>query len=81
LALSDSFLTSSFEQGSADMLPTGFAEIVKHKDIANSSCGQWEKKSFSAQEQATPQLKEAVTEVELYRYVAQSFTAFEQTVH
>ncbi|CBN75398.1 expressed unknown protein [Ectocarpus siliculosus] len=59
----------------------GFAEIVKHKDIANSSCGQWEKKSFCAQEQATPQLKEAATEVELYQYVAQSFRAFEQTVH
>ncbi|CAM9773270.1 unnamed protein product [Ectocarpus sp. 8 AP-2014] len=59
----------------------GFAEIVKHKEIANSSCGQWEKKLFSAQEQATPQLKEAATEVELYQYVAQSFRAFEQSVH
>lgn len=27
------------------------------------------------------QLKEAATEVELYQYVAQSFRAFEQTVH
>ncbi|CAM9220666.1 unnamed protein product, partial [Ectocarpus sp. 13 AM-2016] len=59
----------------------GFAEIFKHKEIANSSCGLWEKNSFSAQEQATPQLKEAVTEVELYQCVAQSFRAFEQTVH
>ncbi|CAM9841362.1 unnamed protein product, partial [Ectocarpus sp. 8 AP-2014] len=59
----------------------GFAEIVKHKEIANSSCGLWEKKSFSAQEQATPQLKEAATEIELYQYVAQSFRAFEQSVH
>ncbi|CAB1111404.1 unnamed protein product [Ectocarpus sp. CCAP 1310/34] len=63
------------------MLPVGFAEIVMHKDIANSSCGQWEKRSFSVQEKATPQLKEAATEVELYQFVAQSFRAFEQTVH
>ncbi|CAN0382667.1 unnamed protein product [Ectocarpus sp. 12 AP-2014] len=81
LALSDSFLTSYIEQGSADMLPVGFAEIVKHKDIANSSCGQWQMKSFTVQEQAIPQLNETATEVELYQYIAQSFRAFEQTVH
>ncbi|CAM9574729.1 unnamed protein product [Ectocarpus fasciculatus] len=81
LALSDSFLTISIEQGSADTLPVGFAEIVKHKDIANSSCGRWQMKSFSAQEQATPQLNKAATEVELYQYVAQSLRAFEQAVH
>ncbi|CAM9492008.1 unnamed protein product [Ectocarpus fasciculatus] len=81
LTLSDSFLTSSIEQGSADMLPVGFTEIVQHKDIANASCGQWQMKSFSTQGQATPQLNEAATEVELYIYVAQSFRAYEQAVH
>ncbi|CAM9379076.1 unnamed protein product, partial [Ectocarpus fasciculatus] len=51
LALSDSFLTSSVEQGSADMLPVGFAEIVKHNYAAFSSSGrQWQMKSYRPKE-------------------------------
>ncbi|CAM9689652.1 unnamed protein product, partial [Ectocarpus sp. 6 AP-2014] len=81
LALSDSLLTSAIEQGSAETLPVGFAEVVKHKYAALSSCGQWQIKSFTAQEQITPQLNEAATEAEIYQYVAQSLRAFEQVVH
>ncbi|CAM9113851.1 unnamed protein product [Ectocarpus sp. 8 AP-2014] len=83
LALSDAFVTRCIEQGSADMLPVGFADIVKLKYAALSSCGQqWQMKSYRSKEQATPpQLNEAVTEVELYQYVAQSYRAYEQILH
>ncbi|CAM9904165.1 unnamed protein product [Ectocarpus fasciculatus] len=57
LALSDSFLTSAIEQGSADMLPVGYAEIVKHTQLmADGSCGPWRMKTLSTQEEATPQV-------------------------
>ncbi|CAM9385332.1 unnamed protein product [Ectocarpus sp. 8 AP-2014] len=77
LALSDSFLRSSIEQGSTDTLPVGFAEIVKFKDIANVSCGKWQVESFPVQGESlpVPQLNEAATEAELYRYVSQSCVA------
>ncbi|CBN75397.1 hypothetical protein Esi_0093_0008 [Ectocarpus siliculosus] len=83
LALSDAFVTRCIEQGSADMLPVGFADIVKLKYAALSSCGQqWQMKSYRSKEQATPpQLNEALTEVELYQYVAQSYRAYEQILH
>ncbi|CAN0583339.1 unnamed protein product, partial [Ectocarpus sp. 12 AP-2014] len=54
LALSDSFLRSSIEQGSIDTLPVGFAEIVKFKDIANVSCGKWQVESFPVQGESLP---------------------------
>ncbi|CAM9752876.1 unnamed protein product [Ectocarpus fasciculatus] len=83
LALSKSFLTSSIGQGSADMLPVGFAEVVKHNYATFSSCGQqWQMKSYRSKEQATPpQLNEAATEAELYLYVAQSYIVYEQILH
>ncbi|CAM9883251.1 unnamed protein product [Ectocarpus fasciculatus] len=84
LALSDSFLRSSIEQGSTDTLPVGFAEIVKYKDIVNVSCGKWQAESvesFSVQEESPPQLNEVTTEAELYRYVSQSCTAFEKAIY
>ncbi|CAM9742317.1 unnamed protein product [Ectocarpus sp. 6 AP-2014] len=83
LALSDSFLRSSIEQGSIDTLPVGFAEIVKFKDIANVSCGKWQVESFPVQGESLPppQLKEAATEAELYRYVSRSCVAFENTIY
>ncbi|CAM9849229.1 unnamed protein product, partial [Ectocarpus fasciculatus] len=83
LALSDSFLTTSIEQGSADMLPVGFAEIVKHNYAAFSSSGhQWQMKSYRPKAGATPpQLNEAATEIELFQYVAQTHKAFETVIH
>ncbi|CBN75493.1 expressed unknown protein [Ectocarpus siliculosus] len=83
LALSDSFLRSSIEQGSIDTLPVGFAEIVKFKDIANVSCGKWQVESFPVQGEnfPPPQLNEAATEAELYRYVSRSCVAFESTIY
>ncbi|CAM9529251.1 unnamed protein product, partial [Ectocarpus sp. 12 AP-2014] len=83
LALSDAFVTRCIEQGSADMLPVGFAEIVKLKFAALSSCEQqWQMKSYRSKEKTTPpQLNEAVTEAELYQYVAQAYRAYEQILH
>ncbi|CAM9555891.1 unnamed protein product [Ectocarpus fasciculatus] len=82
LALSDSFLRSSIEQGSTDTLPVGFAEIVKNKDILNASWGEWPLEVFPAHEEyPPPQLNEAATEAELFRYVSQSCTAFEKAIH
>ncbi|CAN0188031.1 unnamed protein product [Ectocarpus sp. 4 AP-2014] len=83
LALSDSFLSSSIEQGSIDTLPVGFAEIVKFKDIANVSCGRWQVESSPVRGESLPlpQLNEAATEAELYRYVSQSCVAFEEAIY
>ncbi|CAM9951534.1 unnamed protein product [Ectocarpus fasciculatus] len=82
LALSDSFLRSSIEEGSTDTLPVGFAEILKFKEFANASCGEWPLESFSVQEDnPPPQLSVVATEAELYRYVAQSCRAFEKAVY
>ncbi|CAM9214136.1 unnamed protein product [Ectocarpus sp. 12 AP-2014] len=83
LALTDSFLRSSIEQGSTDTLPVGFAEIVKFKDIANVSCGTWPAESFPVQEESLPppQLNEVATDAELYRYVSQSCSAFEKAIY
>ncbi|CAN0386291.1 unnamed protein product [Ectocarpus sp. 12 AP-2014] len=83
LALSDSFLRSSIEQGFIDTLPVGFAEIVKFKDIANVSCGKWQVESFPVQGESLPppQFNEAATEAELYRYVSQSCVAFEEAIY
>ncbi|CBN75492.1 hypothetical protein Esi_0111_0038 [Ectocarpus siliculosus] len=61
----------------------GFTEIVKFKDIANVSCGKWQVESFPVQGEnlPPPQLNEAATEAELYRYVSRSFVAFEETIY
>ncbi|CAM9517697.1 unnamed protein product, partial [Ectocarpus sp. 12 AP-2014] len=59
LALSESYLRSSMEERSTDSLPVGFAEVVKFKEFADSSCGQRQMKSFNAEEQTSPQVCES----------------------
>ncbi|CAM9555961.1 unnamed protein product [Ectocarpus fasciculatus] len=82
LALSDSFLRSAIEKGSTDILPVGFAEIVKFKEFANASCGEWPLEASTAHEEyPPPQLNEVATEAELYRYVSRSCKAFEKAIH
>ncbi|CAN0090205.1 unnamed protein product [Ectocarpus sp. 4 AP-2014] len=84
LALSESFLKSATAKGFTDTLPLGFAEVVLPVKIPNASCGQWEAKSFDAEEHVPPQLAlpsqlaDVAAEGELYKYIAQSFKAFEQ---
>ncbi|CAM9299056.1 unnamed protein product [Ectocarpus sp. 8 AP-2014] len=78
LALSESFLKSATAKGFTDTLPLGFAEVVLPVKIPNASCGQWETKSLDAEEYVPPQLADVAAEGELYKYIAQSFKAFEQ---
>ncbi|CAM9379178.1 unnamed protein product, partial [Ectocarpus fasciculatus] len=60
LALSESYLRSSMEQGSTESLPVGFAEVVKYTEIADSFCGQRQMNSFSAEEQTGPQVRPTI---------------------
>ncbi|CAM9281330.1 unnamed protein product [Ectocarpus sp. 8 AP-2014] len=80
LKLSGSFLIDSIEKGSTDMLPAGFAEIVGQKDtvqVYSGHLGAAGVELLGAQRQCAPQIKPAVCEGDIYRYVAQSHTAFE----
>ncbi|CAN0123290.1 unnamed protein product [Ectocarpus sp. 6 AP-2014] len=59
LALSESYLRSSMKERSTDNLPVGFAEVVKFKEFADSSCGQRQMKWFNAEEPTNPQVCES----------------------
>ncbi|CBJ48543.1 expressed unknown protein [Ectocarpus siliculosus] len=83
LKLSGSFLIDSMQQGSTDMLPAGFAEIVSQKDTVQVYSGHLDAagiESLGTLRQDAPQIKPAACEGDLYRYVAQSHAAFEQVV-
>ncbi|CAN0421510.1 unnamed protein product, partial [Ectocarpus sp. 12 AP-2014] len=83
LKLSGSFLIDSTQQGSTDMLPAGFAEIVSQKDTVQVYSGHLDAagiESLGTLRQDAPQIKPAACEGDLYRYVAQSHAAFEQVV-
>ncbi|CAM9112274.1 unnamed protein product [Ectocarpus sp. 13 AM-2016] len=83
LKRSNSFLMDSMEQGSTDMLPAGFAEIVSQKDTVQVYSGHLDAagiESFGAQRQHAPQIKPAACDGDIYRYVAQSQTRFQQVV-
>ncbi|CAM9576285.1 unnamed protein product [Ectocarpus fasciculatus] len=83
LELSDSFYTSSIEQGSTDMLPAGFAEMVQHKQTVKVYAGKvdfTDIESSGAQRQHSPQINPAVSEGDVYMYVIQSLVALEQVV-
>ncbi|CAN0289684.1 unnamed protein product, partial [Scytosiphon promiscuus] len=76
--LSESFLRASMEQGSSD-INTGLSEFVQHcRKVCNVYTGTID--SSWAQEKAPPKLVEVVTDGELYRYVVQSFSAFDHAV-
>ncbi|CAM9958278.1 unnamed protein product [Ectocarpus sp. 8 AP-2014] len=81
LNLSDSFLTSCVEQGSTDMLPLGFAELVYQKDtvyvqVFSGDLGTPDIDGMATRRQHPPQIKPALNEGDIYRYVAQSLTEF-----
>ncbi|CAN0123421.1 unnamed protein product [Ectocarpus sp. 6 AP-2014] len=83
LKLSGSFLMDSIEQGSTDMLPAGFAEMVSQKDTVQVYSGHLDAagiETLGAQRQEAPQIKPAACDGDIYRYVAQSQTAFQQVV-
>ncbi|CAM9403759.1 unnamed protein product, partial [Ectocarpus sp. 8 AP-2014] len=83
LKLSGSFLIDSIEQESTGMLPAGFAEMVSQKDTVQVYSGHLDAagiESLGAQRQDAPQIKPAACDGDIYRYVAQSQTAFQQVV-
>ncbi|CAN0140050.1 unnamed protein product, partial [Ectocarpus sp. 12 AP-2014] len=83
LGLSDSFLTDSIERGSTDILPPGFAEEVRHKQTVKVYAGNLDAAYIDflgARRRDPPQANPAATELDVFRYVTQSLTAFEQLV-
>ncbi|CAM9567655.1 unnamed protein product [Ectocarpus fasciculatus] len=81
LTLSDTFLTDSIERGSPHILPAGFAEIVRHKQTVKVYAGNVDAANndfFGARHRDPPQVNPAATELDIFRYVTQSLTAFQQ---
>ncbi|CAM9879849.1 unnamed protein product [Ectocarpus sp. 13 AM-2016] len=94
LGFADAFFTASINEGSADTLPAGFAEIVHHKDtvkMCSDNLDPADMESFCARHRDAPQVAtlllvsiyicKAVNDVELYRYLTQSFKVFQQVVY
>eukprot|EP00752_Nemacystus_decipiens_P005054 g4589.t1 len=84
LTRSESFLNQAVEQGSSEVLPVGFAEIVDYRMTVKVCCGNVdadEVESFCAQVQPPPELRDAATESELYPFVMRSLRMFEQAVY
>ncbi|CAM9443720.1 unnamed protein product [Ectocarpus sp. 12 AP-2014] len=84
LGLSDSFLTDSIERGSTDILPAGFAEIVRLKQTVKVYTGNLDAADIdflgSRRRDPPQQVNPAANEGDLYRYFSQTFTAFEELV-
>ncbi|CAM9311543.1 unnamed protein product [Ectocarpus sp. 12 AP-2014] len=83
LGLADSFLTDSIERDSTDILPAGFAEIVRHKQTVKAYSGNLDTAhddSLAARRQRLPKVNPAANEGDLFRYFSQSQTAFEELV-
>ncbi|CAM9515199.1 unnamed protein product [Ectocarpus sp. 13 AM-2016] len=83
LELSDSFLTAAIEEGSTDMLPAGFAEIVNHKQtvkVYSGNAGPTDIEPLGARRQHPPQINPIASEEDVFQYVSQSLVAFEQVV-
>eukprot|EP00752_Nemacystus_decipiens_P005052 g4587.t1 len=79
LTLSEAYLTATIEQGSADRLPVGLAEIIQDRGKAETSSNM---ESFCSREyHEPPQLNGILTEHEVYRYVQQSFRVYEQALY
>ncbi|CAM9309567.1 unnamed protein product [Ectocarpus fasciculatus] len=80
LKLSYSYLTTSIEQGSTDMLPLGFAELVYQKDTMHMYSGGLDPPdidgSVATRRQHPPQITPALGEGDMYRYVVQSLSEF-----
>ncbi|CAM9272842.1 unnamed protein product [Ectocarpus sp. 12 AP-2014] len=83
LGLSNSFLADSMERGLTDILPGGFAEIVHHKQTVKVYAGNLDAAYIDflgSRRRDPPQANSAATELDVFRYVTQSLTAFEQLV-
>ncbi|CAN0400626.1 unnamed protein product [Ectocarpus sp. 12 AP-2014] len=83
LGLSDSFLTDSIERGSIDILPAGFAEIVRLKQTVKVYGGNLDAAYIDflgSRRRDPPQVNPAANEGDLFRYFSQSLNAFEEVV-
>ncbi|CAM9174833.1 unnamed protein product [Ectocarpus sp. 4 AP-2014] len=83
LGLSDSFLTDSIERGATDILPAGFAEIVRLKQTVKVYTGNLDAAYIhflGSRRRDPPQVNPAANEEDLYRFFCQTFAAFEELV-
>ncbi|CAN0270947.1 unnamed protein product [Ectocarpus sp. 12 AP-2014] len=83
LGLSDSFLTDSIKRGSTDILPAGFAEIVRLKHTVKVYGGNLDAAYIDflgSRRRDPPQVNPAANEGDLFRYFSQSLHAFEELV-
>ncbi|CAN0026666.1 unnamed protein product [Ectocarpus sp. 4 AP-2014] len=83
LGLSDSFLTDSIERGATDILPAGFAEIVRLKQTVKVYAGNLDAAYIDflgSRRRDPPQVNPAANEGDLFRYFSQSLNAFEELV-
>ncbi|CAN0123820.1 unnamed protein product [Ectocarpus sp. 6 AP-2014] len=83
LGLADSFLTDSIERGSTDILPAGFAEIIRLKQTVKAYAGNLDAAYIDflgSRLREPPQVNPAANEGDLYRYFCQAFAAVEEFV-
>ncbi|CBN75415.1 expressed unknown protein [Ectocarpus siliculosus] len=83
LGLADSFLTDSIERGSTDILPAGFAEIIRLKQTVKVYAGNLDAAYIDflgSRRREPPQVNPAANEGDLYRYFCQASAAFEELV-
>ncbi|CAM9343954.1 unnamed protein product [Ectocarpus sp. 12 AP-2014] len=81
--VSDSFLTDSIERGSTDILPAGFAEIIRLKQTVNVYTGNLDAAYIDfvgSRSRDPPKVNPAANERDLFRYISQSLHAFEELV-
>ncbi|CAN0123755.1 unnamed protein product [Ectocarpus sp. 6 AP-2014] len=83
LGRSDSFLTDSIERGSTDILPAGFAEIIRLKQTVKVYTGNLDASYIDvlgSRRGDPPQVNPAANEGDLFRYFSQSLNAFEELI-
>ncbi|CBN75414.1 expressed unknown protein [Ectocarpus siliculosus] len=83
LGLADSFLTDSIERGSTNILPAGFAEIIRLEQTVKVYTGHLDAAYIDflgSRRGDPPQVNPAANEGDLFRYFSQSLNAFEELV-
>eukprot|EP00752_Nemacystus_decipiens_P002319 g2192.t2 len=84
LVLSEGFLRDSAGRGCARALPMGFDEAIKYGDTVkffNDDVAPDREESLLAEEVTLPQIGEAATEGDIFRFVYRSYRAIEQNAY